>query len=63
MLYRAVQSRARLEGRDYALPEDVRALAVPVLAHRLLLDAKARYGGLQTTHFIEEALERVPVPR
>nr|CAA9274250.1 FIG022979: MoxR-like ATPases [uncultured Armatimonadetes bacterium] len=62
-LYRTAQARARLEGRDFVLPEDVRALAVPVLAHRLLLDTKARYGGILPQDIIGEALEKVPVPR
>ena len=46
MLYRTSQARARMAGRDFVLPEDVRTLAVPVLAHRIQLDTKARYGGL-----------------
>lgn len=62
-LYRTAQARAGLEGRDYVLPEDVRALAVPVLAHRVMLDTKARYGGVMAHHLIEEALEKVSVPR
>ena len=57
------QARALLEGRDYALPEDIRALAVPVLAHRMMLETKARYGGVINAHLIEEALEKTPVPR
>ena len=63
MLYRTAQARARLEGRDFVLPEDVRALAAPVLAHRIMLDTKAKYGGSQTTQLIAEALEQTPVPR
>ena len=63
MLFRTAQARARLEGRDFVLPEDVRALAVAVLAHRIMLDTKARYGGVQTSQLIEEALEETPVPR
>jgi MoxR-like ATPase len=62
-LYRTSQARALLEGRDYALPEDIRALAVPVLAHRMMLETKARYGGVINAHLIEEALEKTPVPR
>jgi MoxR-like ATPase len=62
-LYRTAQARAWMLGRDYVLPEDVRALAVPVLAHRLVLDTKARYGGVLAQHVIEEALEQIPVPR
>jgi len=62
-LYRTAQARARTQGRDYVLPEDIRALAVPVLAHRMMLDTKARYGGVRTAQVIEETLEKVPVPR
>ena len=62
-LYRTAQARALLEGREYVLPEDIRALALPVLAHRLMLDTKARYGGVQTSHIIEEILEKTLVPR
>ena len=62
-LYRTAQARAFLEGRDYVLPEDVTALATPVLAHRILLDTKARYSGLLASQIIEEILGSVPVPR
>jgi MoxR-like ATPase len=63
MLYRMAQARARLENRDYVSPDDVRALAVPVLAHRLMLDSKAKYGGVLTETLVGEALDKVPVPR
>jgi MoxR-like ATPase len=62
-LYRTAQVRARLAGRDYVLPEDIRALAVPVLAHRLMLETKAKYGGLRPAKIVEDLLEQVPVPR
>jgi MoxR-like ATPase len=62
-LYRTAQARARTLARDYVLPEDVRALAVPVLAHRMMLDTKARYSGVRLAVIIEEILEKVPVPR
>ncbi|MBV9864350.1 MAG: MoxR family ATPase [Abitibacteriaceae bacterium] len=62
-LYRTAQARARVANRDYVLPEDVRTLAVPVLAHRIILDTKAKYGGLRNEQIIEEALEKIPVPR
>jgi MoxR-like ATPase len=62
-LYRMSQSRAAIEGRDFVLPDDVRALAVPVLAHRVLLDTKARYGGALPQTIIEEALDKTPIPR
>jgi MoxR-like ATPase len=62
-LYRTAQARARMEGRDYVLPEDLRALAVPVLAHRIMLDTRAKYGGILSASIIEETLASVPVPR
>jgi len=62
-LYRTAQARARTLGRDYVLPEDVRALAVPVLAHRMMLDTKAKYSGVRLPQLVEEILEKVPVPR
>jgi MoxR-like ATPase len=62
-LYRTAQARARLSGRDYVLPEDIRALAAPVLAHRLVLDTKSKYGGVRPPQLVAEHLEKVPVPR
>jgi MoxR-like ATPase len=62
-LYRLAQAKAWREERSFVLPEDVRALAVPVLAHRLVLDTKSRYGGVQGENIIEELLESTPVPR
>jgi len=62
-LYRMSQARAAMDGRDFVLPDDVRALAIPVLAHRLLLDTKSRYGGAMPQTVIEDALDKTPVPR
>ncbi|MCW3059824.1 MAG: MoxR-like ATPase [Capsulimonas sp.] len=62
-LYRTAQARAAIDGRDFVLPEDVRALAIPVLAHRIMLDTKAKYGGVQPNQVIEEILETVAAPR
>jgi MoxR-like ATPase len=65
-LYRACQALAAVEGRDYVLPDDVKTLAVPVLAHRLVL--KGRLATAAGTHretatrVIEEILGRVEVP-
>lgn len=61
-LLRAVRARAALDGRTYALPDDVRELAVPVLAHRLLLSAAAD-PDLTALEVVTELLTRVPVPR
>lgn len=62
-LYRLAQAKAWREERNFVLPEDVRALAVPVLSHRLVLDTKSRYGGVQGENIIEELLESTSVPR
>jgi MoxR-like ATPase len=61
-LFRAAQARALLEGREYAVPEDVKAQAVPVLAHRLGLDTKARYSGVSKDDLVREVLAAVRVP-
>ncbi|HEY57758.1 MAG TPA: MoxR family ATPase [Anaerolineae bacterium] len=61
-LFRAVQARAALEGRKYGLPEDVQALAVPVLAHRLILSPQTRLEGRTPEEFIRDLLAQVPPP-
>jgi MoxR-like ATPase len=60
-LYRATQALALAEGRDYAIPDDVQRLAVPVLAHRLVLRRSGGDGEAQR-HAVEALLESVPVP-
>ncbi len=60
-LFRIVQARAFLERRDYAIPEDVKAMALPSLAHRLSLDTKAKYSGVQKEDVVREILDKVPV--
>jgi MoxR-like ATPase len=61
LLFRLTQARAFVTGRDYAIPEDVKAVAVPVLAHRLALDTKAKYAGVQKEDVVREILGAVPV--
>jgi MoxR-like ATPase len=62
MLFRSAQARALLEGRAFAVPEDVKTQAVPVLAHRMGLETKARYTGVSKEDVVREVLEAVPVP-
>ena len=62
MLFRAAQARALLEGRGFVVPEDVKAEAVPVLAHRLGLETKARYTGVAKEDVVREVLDATPVP-
>jgi len=61
ILFRATQARAFIDGRDYSVPDDVKAVAIPALAHRLALDTKAKYSGVLKEDVVREILERVPV--
>lgn len=60
-LYRAAQGRAALAGRAFALPDDVKRMAEPVLAHRVLVKAQAGLRGATARKVIAEVLESVPV--
>ncbi|MBI2918517.1 MAG: MoxR family ATPase [Chloroflexi bacterium] len=61
-LFRSGQALALLRGRDYVLPDDIKALAVPALAHRLILEPSARMEGKASKQVVEEALANLPVP-
>ena len=61
-LYRTSQARAALYGRDYVLPDDVKALAAPTLGHRLIVNPGARIKHTETAMIVREILESVPVP-
>jgi MoxR-like ATPase len=60
-LYRAAQALAFLGGRDFVLPDDVSALAAPVLTHRLVVDIDRELRGATADGVIGEVLEAVPV--
>ena len=61
-LYRAGQARAALQGRDFVLPDDIKLLIIPALAHRLILAPGARLRTQSAEAIITEILERTPVP-
>ncbi len=61
-LYRTGQARAAIQGRDYVLPDDIKALAQPALAHRVILGPAARLRDLNADQIIQEVLVKVPVP-
>jgi MoxR-like ATPase len=61
-LFRAGQALAALSGRDYVLPDDIKELAVPVLAHRVIVGPAARLRELSAERIVEEILENLPVP-
>lgn len=57
------KARAALDGRDYVTPDDVRTLAGPTLAHRLLLTADAEVDGMEPDEILDRALDEIEVPR
>ena len=61
-LLRAARAQAALEGRDFVLPDDVQALAVRVLAHRLLLTPEAQVSRRSSEAVVVDLRARVPVP-
>jgi MoxR-like ATPase len=61
-LFRTAQARALVQGRDYVLPDDIKALAAPALAHRTLLSSAGQAHGRDGNTSIAEILETVPVP-
>jgi MoxR-like ATPase len=61
-LLRVAKALALSDGREYLAPDDVKAVAVPVLAHRLIVAPEARSTGLSGETIVREALEKTPVP-
>ena len=61
-LYKASQAAAAIDGRDFVTPDDVKAVAVRVLSHRLVLTSNARLRGRTTTQIVEQVLSSTPVP-
>jgi len=61
-LQHAAQGRAAMNGRSYVLPDDVKELAVPVLAHRLLAETTTQLRGQATAEIVREITESTPVP-
>ena len=61
-LFRAAQARAAMDSRSYVKPDDVKLLAAPVLAHRLVLSAQSRLRGQSSDAVIQEVVERTSVP-
>jgi MoxR-like ATPase len=61
-LFRTSQARAAIHGRDYVLPDDVKALAESALCHRVILGPAARLRDMDESEVIKEILSNVPVP-
>ena len=62
-LQSAVRAEAALQGRDFVTPDDVKAMAVPVLAHRIILRPELWVARLSPIEVIDEVLKRVPTPK
>ncbi|HLF89632.1 MAG TPA: MoxR family ATPase [Anaerolineales bacterium] len=61
-LYAAAQAWAGIDGRDYILPDDVKALAPHVLTHRLMISPQAQLRGRTPEQLVSDIVEAVPVP-
>jgi len=61
-LFRTAQARAAMLGREYVLPDDVKALADVVLAHRMVINPAARLRNLSAVQIVGEVLRNLPVP-
>jgi MoxR-like ATPase len=61
-LMRAGQAMAALRGLEYVLPDHIKTLAIPVLAHRVILKDQERLRGEIPENFLEEILKQIPVP-
>jgi MoxR-like ATPase len=62
-LMRLSSARAAMEGRDYVVPDDVKFVAVPALAHRLILKPDPWIKGIKPEVIVNKVLEIVPVPK
>jgi MoxR-like ATPase len=61
-LFRAGQARAAMLGRDHVLPDDIQAVAVPVLGHRIIVGPAARLREVSADRIVREIIENLPVP-
>jgi MoxR-like ATPase len=61
-LMKAAQALALIEGREFVVPDDIREMAVPVIAHRMVAEPQARFAGVTTAGIVEEILTKVPSP-
>lgn len=61
-IYRLCQARASIFGRDYVLPDDVKALAGPALGHRIIVGPAARIKDVEPEEIVQDILDKLPVP-
>jgi len=61
-LFRAAQALAAMRGRGYVIPDDIKLLAKPTLAHRIIVTPAARVRAITSTSILDEILQSIPVP-
>ncbi len=61
-LFRAAQALAAMQGRGYVIPDDIKLLAKPTLAHRIIVTPAARVRAITSTNILDEILQSLPVP-
>ena len=61
-LMKAAQALALFDGLDFVTPEQIQELAVPVIAHRLVMEPQARFAGLTSRAVVEGVVKKIPVP-
>ena len=62
MLSRCSQAIALINSRNYVIPDDIKEIAIPVLAHRLMLSSQAMHSGIKKAEIVSEILENTKVP-
>ena len=61
-LMKAAQAATLLDGQAFVSPEQIQEMAMPVIAHRLILDPQARFSGLTAAGVVDAVLKKIPVP-
>ncbi|MFA5862472.1 MAG: MoxR family ATPase [Candidatus Thermoplasmatota archaeon] len=62
-IFKLARGWAALHGRDYVVPDDIKRLVIPVLAHRVILKPEPRIKGIKSEQIIQGILDSVPVPK
>ncbi|MCR2784692.1 MULTISPECIES: MoxR family ATPase [unclassified Microbacterium] len=62
-IVRAAKVKAASEGRHYVLPDDIKALALPVWSHRLVLDPEAEFSGVTARSVVQRVVDDIPAPQ
>jgi MoxR-like ATPase len=61
-LMKTAQALALLDGFEFVTPDVIKELAVPVIAHRLSLDAQSKFSGMEATALVQKLVDEIPVP-